>query len=144
MIAKAESRPVFATGAKAEQMKTSIFLAAMVLGSSLPPAAVAQNAGAAANASEVVGMTVGVVKKLDNDRQKITLQHEALENLGMPPMTVDFRLGKECLTENVDVGDRILFRAERIDGAFVVTRLQKVDSPSYPAAGAVSAANTQN
>ncbi len=125
-------------------MKTSILLAAMVLGALVPHAAVAQKVDTPAHATEVVSMTAGVVKKLDNDQRKITLQHDALENLGMPPMTMVFHIANESQVEKVKVGDRVMFRAERIDGAFVVTRLKKVDSRSYPAAGAVSAVTTQN
>ena len=42
--------------------------------------------------SDGTGMTAGVVRILDDVQKKITLKHEALENLGMPPMTMVFRV----------------------------------------------------
>lgn len=109
-------------------MKTSILFAAIVLGALAPHAAVAQKVDAPAHATEVVSMAAGVVKKLDNDQRKIILQHDALESLGMPPMTMVFHIANESLVEKVKVGDRVMFRAERINGAFVVTALTKLDA----------------
>lgn len=110
-------------------MKISNLLAAIILVTMAPIVVRAQAVGAAAiTTSEEAGMTAGVVRKLDDEQKKITLKHEALENLGMPPMTMVFRLEKVSLIEKVKVGDRVMFRAEQIGGAFVVTKLTRQDA----------------
>ena len=111
---------------KISALTTAIFLASMV-----PFAVSAQSVGTPAVTTNAdTGMTSGVVRKLDTEQKKITLKHEALENLGMPPMTMVFRLEKVSLIEKVKVGDRVMFRAEQINGAFVVTEMNKVDAIS--------------
>ena len=111
-------------------MKISILLAAIisaaiVLVASKVTRPISQSTSTTANAIEEKGLTAGIVRKLDSEQQKITLKHEAIERLGMPPMTMVFSLEKASLAENVKVGDRVMFRAERIDGGFCVTRLKK-------------------
>ena len=108
-------------------MKSSILLAAFVLAAMPLAAPAAQSASTQVSAIEDTGMTAGVVRKLDSDQQKITLQHAAIENLGMPPMTMVFRIGNVSLVERVNVGDRVMFRAERSNGTYVVTRLTRRD-----------------
>lgn len=66
----------------------------------------------------------GTVLKIDTEAGKITIQHEAIDSLGMPGMTMVYRAAHAGLLEQAKVGQPIGFRAERIDGAFVVTRLQ--------------------
>ena len=106
-------------------MKLSNILGAIILATLVPLAAGAQSANAETSSVETIAMTTGVVKKLDVDQQKITLKHEALDNLGMPAMTMVFRLGKASLADKLTVGDRVMFRAEQINGNFVVTVLTK-------------------
>ena len=113
-------------------MKMSILLAAIIMATVAPLALAVQTVGTSTNTAEVAKMTAGIIKKLDNDQQKITLKHEALDNLGMPPMTMVFRLEKPSLTEKVNVGDRVMFRAEQINGIFVVTVMNKVDAIYSP------------
>lgn len=109
-------------------MKPSILLAAIIVATLAPLTPVAQAANARANAVEETSMTAGVVNSLDNEQKKITLQHEAIKNLGMPPMTMVYRLGNATLADKVKVGDRVIFRAEQINGAYVVTGLAKLDA----------------
>lgn len=114
-------------------MKMSNLLAAIIMATVTPLALAGQTVGTSTNKVEIANMTAGVVKKLDNDQQKITLKHEALENLGMPPMTMVFRLGNISLVDKLKVGDHIMFRAEQINGIFVVTAMNKVHAIYSPA-----------
>ncbi len=82
------------------------------------PVQSAQGAAAAA------ALTHGTVKNIDAEQGTITIQHEAIDRLGMPGMTMVFRTANAVLLEHIQVGQAIAFRAERVDGAFVVTRLQ--------------------
>lgn len=69
-------------------------------------------------------MTAGEVKKIDKDAGKITLKHDPLTNLGMPAMTMVFRVKDPSMLEQVKVGDKISFIAEKLNGAITVTKLE--------------------
>lgn len=71
-------------------------------------------------------LSEGEVTRWDARSAKITLRHGELKNLGMPPMTMVFALRDPAQAGQVKVGDKVRFRAERVNGAFVVTRLEPV------------------
>jgi uncharacterized cupredoxin-like copper-binding protein len=79
--------------------------------------------GSVAVAAEV-GMTSGEVRKVDKEAKKITLKHEAIVNLDMPPMTMVFVLQRPELLGEVKVGDKVRFNAEKVGGAFTVTQIE--------------------
>ena len=116
-------------------MKNFALTVAICLAMMVPFAVSAQAVSAPVITSAETSMTAGVVRKLDIEQKKITLKHEAIENLGMPPMTMVFRLEKASLIAKVNLGDRVMFRAEQINGAFVVKALNKVDISSGEAGG---------
>lgn len=72
-------------------------------------------------------LSQGEVRKVDAEQGKITIKHGPLENLGMPGMTMIFRVSDPAVLGQVKAGDMIRFRADKIDGAFTVTRLEKKD-----------------
>ena len=72
-------------------------------------------------------LSQGEVRKVDADQGSIAIKHGPLENLGMPGMTLIFRVADPAVLGQVKAGDAIRFRAEKIDGAFTVTRLEKKD-----------------
>jgi uncharacterized cupredoxin-like copper-binding protein len=69
-------------------------------------------------------MATGEVKKIDKATQKITLKHGEIKSLDMPGMTMVFQVPDAQLLEAVKVGDKVLFNAERRDGAIVITTLR--------------------
>lgn len=73
--------------------------------------------------ANAMAMTAGQVRKVDLDQGKVTIQHEAITNLDMPPMTMVFRADKDVL-KGVNVGDKVQFHAENRDGGIVVTHIQ--------------------
>lgn len=75
-------------------------------------------------AQTTVEMTVGEVKKIDKDSQKITLKHGEIKNLEMPPMTMVFRSQDPTLLDKVQKGDKVRFSVERRDGAIVLTAIE--------------------
>jgi len=79
--------------------------------------ATAAPAGAAA-------MSSGEVRKIDKEAGKITIKHGPLVNLGMPPMTMVFRVGDPALLDQVKPGDKVDFIAEKTNGALTVTKMQ--------------------
>lgn len=80
---------------------------------------------AAMHGAAAMAMTSGEVRKIDADQGKLTLRHEAIGNLDMPPMTMVFRVEKPELLKDLKPGDKVQFRAESQSGALVVTHIQK-------------------
>ncbi|WP_018079094.1 copper-binding protein [Thiobacillus denitrificans] len=66
----------------------------------------------------------GLVKKVDKDQGKITLKHGPLENLGMPGMTMVFRVQDAGMLDQVKPGDKVRFLADRANGSLIVTKLE--------------------
>jgi len=66
------------------------------------------------------------VRKVNRDSQKITIKHGPIENLGMPPMTMVFRVKDPAMLDLVKAGDNVRFSADKIGGAYTVTALQPV------------------
>lgn len=97
-------------------------LLAFAIAFAVPLAAQAQTASAAADSQ---AMTSGVVKKVDAEQGKITISHEPLTNLGMPAMTMVFRVADPKALKSVKASDNIKFVAEKVNGAFTVTALEK-------------------
>ena len=75
-------------------------------------------------AAAATGLTDGEVRKVDSDNQKITLRHGAIKNLDMPGMTMVFQVKDPALLNKVKAGDKVRFRAERSNGALVVTVIE--------------------
>lgn len=71
-------------------------------------------------------LTEGEVRKVDRDAKKITLRHGPLPNLDMPAMTMVFQVKDPAMLDQVKAGDKVKFTAERIGGAFTVTRIEAV------------------
>ena len=71
-------------------------------------------------------MTAGLVKKVDKDAGKVTISHGPLDNLGMPKMTMVFRVKDPAMLDRLKEGDKILFVAEKVDGAFTVMSFEPV------------------
>ena len=68
--------------------------------------------------------TAGVVRKVDKDQGKITIQHGELENLGMPAMTMVFRDKGAEMLDGMKAGDNVRFTGDKVNGAFTVTRIE--------------------
>lgn len=73
-----------------------------------------------------VGYSMGEIKKIDTDQGTVTLLHGPIENLGMPGMTMVFRLAKPEQAAAFKVGELVRFKAERIKGSLVITELMSV------------------
>jgi Cu/Ag efflux protein CusF len=86
------------------------------------PAATAASPTDAAAAAQ----TEGEVRKVDVAAQKLTVKHGRIENLGMSPMTMVFRVKDPAFLAQVKPGDQIKMRVERIDGALTIVALQLV------------------
>ena len=65
----------------------------------------------------------GTIRRIDTSGQKMTIKHEEIKELSMPPMTMVFRLKDPMWTAQFKVGDPIRFRAIDLGNG----RLQVVD-----------------
>jgi Cu(I)/Ag(I) efflux system protein CusF len=81
----------------------------------LPQMSVAQSA-----------MVKGQVTKIDESAGKITLKHGPIKKLDMEDtMTMVFRVQDPSMLKQVKVGDKVKFDADRINGQFTVTKIEK-------------------
>lgn len=72
-------------------------------------------------------LTEGEITRVDAKALKVTLRHGDIKNLNMPGMTMVFRVQEPALLEPLRAGDKVRFRAEQIRGAYVVTRIERVN-----------------
>ena len=85
----------------------------------------AQNAlGTAQGANAPAAMADGEIRKIDKSAGKITIKHGHLPRLDMAPMTMVFRVGDPALLEQVKVGDRVRFDADKVNGALTVVKIE--------------------
>lgn len=71
-------------------------------------------------------LAVAEVRKVDLGANKITLKHGPIAQLDMPGMTMVFQVRNPVLLQGIQAGDRVNFSAEQLQGAYVVTGLQKM------------------
>ena len=105
------------------------FAAAFCTAALLMPIAFAQGAShkPAAGAAQPTAMSDGEVRKVDKDAKKITVRHGPLQNLDMPPMTMVFQVKDPAMLDQVKTGDKVKFQAEKIGGAFTITKIEPVN-----------------
>jgi Cu(I)/Ag(I) efflux system protein CusF len=71
-------------------------------------------------------MTDGLVIKIDQAAGKITIKHGPLKQFEMDEgMTMVYRADDPAVLKNIRVGDKIKFVADRVNGQFTVTRIEK-------------------
>lgn len=71
-------------------------------------------------------MSEAEIRKVDLSARKLTLRHGPIKNLDMPPMTMVFQVRDVKQIEPLKAGDKVRFRAEQQQGAYVVTEIEKV------------------
>ena len=71
--------------------------------------------------------TDGEVTKIDKPSARVTLKHNGVKNLDMPPMAMAFKVRDPKVLDGLAVGDKVRFAADKVDGSFVVTTLQKAN-----------------
>jgi Cu(I)/Ag(I) efflux system periplasmic protein CusF len=68
----------------------------------------------------------GEVRRVDKDAKKITIRHAAMPKLDMPAHTMVFQVKDPAMLEQVKAGDKIRFDAEKVGGAFLLTKIEMV------------------
>lgn len=105
-----------------KQLIATAFLLAL-----LSPAVAAQQARHADHGSQEVGTDYvnAEVRRIDRDAGKLTLKHEALKQFDMAAMTMVFRVPDPALLDGLAVGDQVRFIPDRVNGQFVVKKIEK-------------------
>jgi Cu/Ag efflux protein CusF len=85
---------------------------------SMPGAAMPAASSAAAQMSQ------GEVRKVDKEAQKMTIKHGPIPSLDMPPMTMVYRVKDPAMLDQVKPGDKIQFLADKVGGAYTVTKIE--------------------
>jgi Cu/Ag efflux protein CusF len=68
----------------------------------------------------------GTIRRIDTSSQKMTIKHEEIKELLMPPMTMVFRLKDPMWTVQFKVGDPIRFRVVDLgNGRLQVIELER-------------------
>jgi Cu(I)/Ag(I) efflux system protein CusF len=71
-------------------------------------------------------MVNGQVTKIDESAGKITLKHGPIKKLDMNEgMTMVFRVQDPAMLKQVKAGDKVKFDADKINGQFTVTKIEK-------------------
>ena len=71
-------------------------------------------------------MVDGTVTKVDESASKITLKHGPIKKFDMDDgMTMVFRVQDPAMLNQVKVGDKVKFEADKINGQFTVVKMQK-------------------
>jgi Cu(I)/Ag(I) efflux system periplasmic protein CusF len=112
-------------------MKNTLILSASLLAFST----LVSNAQTTAPATPPVGATPAAkemadaeVRKVDKEAKKVTLKHGPIKNLDMPSMTMVFQVRDEKLFDKLVAGEKIKFSAEQLQGAYVVTGVEKAET----------------
>lgn len=84
------------------------------------PAFAQQNAASSPQAA----MSDGEIKKVDKEAGKLTIKHGELKNLGMPGMTMVFKVQDPAMLDKVKHGDKVRFVADKVGGALTVTAIE--------------------
>jgi len=83
-----------------------------------------KKSAAGATQQPAAPMADGEVRRVDKDAKKITLRHGPLTSLDMPAMTMVFQVQDPAMLDQVKVGDKIKFTAEKVGGAFTITKIE--------------------
>jgi Cu(I)/Ag(I) efflux system protein CusF len=98
--------------------------AAVLLAVALAAPVSAQQTQGGHEAHHPASLSDGEVRKVDKDAKKITIKHGPLKNLDMPSMTMAFQVKDPAMLEQVKAGDKVKFQAEKVGGAFTITKLE--------------------
>lgn len=103
-------------------------MVAVALGLALPASSFAAGAPATHDVAQAMPsegpLTAGEVKKIDPGAGKVTIKHAPIENLGMPAMTMVFRVKDPAMLGQMKEGDKIKFLADKVNGAITIMQLE--------------------
>ncbi len=78
------------------------------------------------NAAWAQALTDGVVRKVDQSANKITIKHGPMKKLDMDEgMTMVYVVKDPTMLKSLKAGDKIEFDADQVNGQYVVTKIEK-------------------
>jgi Cu(I)/Ag(I) efflux system protein CusF len=106
-------------------MKSIVLFSALLIATATGLHAQTQPAASqAASSPKTAAMTEGEVRKIDKAAEKVTLRHAPIDNLGMPAMTMVFKVADPKMLDTLKEGDKIRFSADKLNGAITVTGIE--------------------
>jgi Cu/Ag efflux protein CusF len=75
--------------------------------------------------AQATGTADGEIRKVDKDAKKLTIKHGPMPGLDMPAMTMVFQVKDPALLDKVKPGHKVKFEAQKLGGAFTVTRIEQ-------------------
>ncbi len=78
----------------------------------------------AAEVASSAAMSEGEIRKIDTVAKKITLKHGPIVNLDMPGMTMVFHVADPAMVEQIKVGDKVRFSADKVGGNYTVMKIE--------------------
>lgn len=70
----------------------------------------------------------GIIKVVLPETHKLTIQHEAIEALGWPDMTMDFVVAADVDISEFSANDVVMFQLEENDARYQITSIHKMDA----------------
>jgi len=92
-----------------------------------PPKPGQASDGHASHAGDPAALAEGVVLSVERTAANMTISHGPIPNLGMPGMTMEFRVGDPALLERIRPGDKVKFHADIVGGALTVMGIEAVN-----------------
>lgn len=83
-------------------------------------------AGAGHASAAVATPAEGEIKQVNKSAADLTIQHGELRHLDMPAMTMAFQVKDKAMIKGLKAGHKVRFVAEKIDGKFVVTSIERM------------------
>lgn len=68
----------------------------------------------------------GIVKKVDLNGSKITLQHGEIANVKMSAMTMSYRVKQAQQLESMRAGDKVRFSMDKVNDEFVIVHIEAI------------------
>lgn len=76
-------------------------------------------------AASALPLVSAEVRKVDIENKKISLKHGEIKNLDMPGMSMVFQVKDAAMLANINAGDKVMFTADKLDGAYTVMSIEK-------------------
>ena len=67
----------------------------------------------------------GVIREIDRANSRIKLDHGPIPSIGMPAMTMTFKVKNPALLEQLKQGDQVNFEIERSGPGWIITNLNR-------------------
>ncbi len=74
--------------------------------------------------AQTTTMADGEVRTVNKDAKKLTIRHGPIPSLEMGAMTMVFQVSDPAILDQVKAGDKIRFAAEKVKGAYTVTKVE--------------------